>query len=81
VVVDVTGHRKAVYFEAGFAKGLGLPIIWTCRESEFKDKDKRTFDTEHFPHILWDEPTALREKLANRIKASIGMGSLELQSK
>ena len=33
VVADFTGHRGGVYFEAGFALGLGLPVIWTCRRT------------------------------------------------
>lgn len=32
LVADFTGHRGGVYFEAGYALGLGLPVIWTCRE-------------------------------------------------
>jgi hypothetical protein len=75
VVADVTGHREGVYFEAGFAKGLGIPVIWTCRQKDFRDR--RAFDTEHYNHILWSEPGDLRTKLANRIKASIGMASTQ----
>jgi hypothetical protein len=33
VVVDATGNRPNAYFEAGFAMGLGVPVIWTCNES------------------------------------------------
>jgi hypothetical protein len=28
VVADFTGHRGGVYFEAGYAMGLGIPVIW-----------------------------------------------------
>ena len=31
VVANFTGGRGGVYFEAGFARGLGLDVIWTCR--------------------------------------------------
>jgi hypothetical protein len=31
VVADYTGQRNGVYFEAGFALGLGLTVIPTCR--------------------------------------------------
>ncbi|WP_022669161.1 hypothetical protein [Desulfospira joergensenii] len=31
MVCDLTGYRGGVYFEAGFAYGLGLPVIYTCR--------------------------------------------------
>jgi hypothetical protein len=30
IVADFTGHRNGVYFEAGFARGLGIPMIPTC---------------------------------------------------
>ena len=26
LIADVTGHRAGVYFEAGYAMGLGLPV-------------------------------------------------------
>jgi nucleoside 2-deoxyribosyltransferase len=32
MVCDLTGYRGGVYFEAGFAYGLGLEVIYTCRE-------------------------------------------------
>ena len=35
LVADFTGQRGGVYFEAGFAYGLGIPVIWTCHESWF----------------------------------------------
>ncbi len=38
MVCDLTGYRGGVYFEAGFAKGLGIPVIYTCRK-DWIDKD------------------------------------------
>ena len=73
VVADVTGQRNGVYFEAGFAVGLGIPVIWSTHKDEL-DKKKIHFDTEHFNHIVWTSPAELRSKLANRIKAIIGAG-------
>ena len=32
MVCDLTGYRGGVYFEAGFAYGLGMPVIYTCRK-------------------------------------------------
>ena len=32
VVADFTGHRGGVYFEAGFALGMGLPVIMVLSE-------------------------------------------------
>ncbi|MFC1955968.1 hypothetical protein ACFLWZ_05535 [Chloroflexota bacterium] len=42
LVADFTGHRGGVYFEAGFAMGLGIPVVWTCKKD---DVDNAHFDT------------------------------------
>ena len=68
LVADFTLQRAGVYFEAGFAMGLGRPVIWTCREDDFVNTH---FDTRQYNHIVWDTPEDLREKLTNRIKATI----------
>lgn len=47
MVCDLTGYRGGVYFEAGFAYGLGLDVIYTCREDWTKEealKDKEGHD-------------------------------------
>jgi nucleoside 2-deoxyribosyltransferase len=38
IVCDLTGYRGGVYFEAGFAYGLGLEVIYTCREDWCKEE-------------------------------------------
>ncbi|UAT29522.1 nucleoside 2-deoxyribosyltransferase [Bacillus badius] len=68
VIADFTGHRGGVYFEAGFAMGLGKSVIWTCREDDLEDLH---FDTRQYSHIVWKDPDDLREKLINRIRATI----------
>ena len=35
VIADFTGNRGGVYFEAGFAYGLNIPVIYTCRKDWF----------------------------------------------
>lgn len=37
VVADFTGHRGGVYFEAGYALGIGLPVFWTCKKIDMSD--------------------------------------------
>jgi len=34
LVADFTDNRGGVYFEAGFAMGLSIPVIWMCRASD-----------------------------------------------
>ncbi len=75
LVADMTGHRGGVYFEAGFALGLGLPVIWICREDELAGVH---FDNRQYNFILW-QPDALDElerRLKNRIEATLGHGPL-----
>ena len=64
--------RGGVYFEAGFAMGLGIPVIWCCREDCINEVH---FDTRQFAHILWSSPADLRKNLYNRIAAVIGIRS------
>lgn len=68
LIADFTGQRGGVYFEAGFAMGLGIPVIYTCRES---DIDSCHFDTRQYNHITWNNPDELKTKLINRIRATI----------
>lgn len=71
LIVDVTGQRQAVYFEAGYAMGMGLPVIWTCQESEIED-NKCCFDTRQYNHIAWKDAKDLHAQLNERILATIG---------
>ncbi len=41
MIADLTGYRGGVYYEAGFAEGLGIPVIYTCRKDWFDDKKKQ----------------------------------------
>ena len=76
VVADFTtmeecGARGGVYYEAGFAQGLDIPVIHTCRQDRMKAVH---FDTNHFNHITWKKPEDLREQLHRRIEATLGRG-------
>lgn len=68
LVADFTGQKQNVYFEAGFALGLGRNVIWTCRRGEVT---RLHFDTRQYNHVLWDEPADLRENLQARIEATL----------
>ena len=69
LVADVTGQRQGVYFEAGYAMGLGLPVIWTVHCDEI---EKVHFDTRQYRHILWQDPADLKDQLADTVAAVIG---------
>jgi hypothetical protein len=61
--------RGGVYYEAGYAKGLGLEVIFSCRKNALNSLH---FDTRQFSHILWETAEELREKLYYRIDATVG---------
>lgn len=54
IVADLSHDSNGAYFEAGFAEGLGLPVIYTCEAQKFADK-KTHFDTNHMHTIPWNE--------------------------
>ena len=75
LVADFThgdeGARGGVYYEAGFAHGLGIPVIFTCRSDVI---DEIHFDTRQYAHIVWNTTGELRDSLRDRILARIGEG-------
>ena len=71
---DIYEARGGVYFETGFALGLRIPVIWTCREDMISHVH---FDTRQFNHIVWKDADDLCTRLLNRIGAVIGDGPLK----
>jgi len=69
VVADVTFVSPGVYFEAGYALGIGRQVIWTCRED--REKTDMHFDTRQYNHILWKSGDDLAEQLYHRIVATV----------
>lgn len=50
VIVDLTHDNSGAYWEAGYAEGLGKPVIYICERSKF---DETHFDTNHCTTVLW----------------------------
>jgi len=69
VIADFTEQRPNVYFEAGFAVGLGIPVIYCCDKDDFDANSH--FDVNHYPHILYNSPEELRKGLVDKIRAWI----------
>lgn len=72
-----TGARGGVYYEAGFAHGHDIPVIFTCREDVI---GKVHFDTRQYNHIPWKTLDDLRQRLVQRISATIGDGPFKAKS-
>jgi hypothetical protein len=71
VVADFSGARGGVYYEAGFAHGLNMPVIFTCHADEMSNLH---FDTRQYNHIAWKSVDELKDQLSKRISATVGDG-------
>ncbi len=70
LIADYTGNRPNVYFEAGYAKGLGIPVIMLISKSDFEDKDKKPhFDIAQYNFIIYDGLDDLKQHLRQRLRA------------
>jgi hypothetical protein len=85
----INGVRGGVYWEAGFAYGMGKPVILTCENTD-EAKNRRHFDVEQYKTIFWtsDELNTeigdifrpipkpnFAQLLAIKILATVGKGS------
>lgn len=74
LVADLTHANNGAYWEAGFAEGLGRPVIYTCRKDVFEDpKTKPHFDANHYLTVVWDpaDPSAAAEQLKTVIRVTL----------
>ena len=70
VVADVTGNNAGAYYEAGFAQGLGVPVIWAVDEIIAKDEPMH-FDVRQYNTVFYKSVEDLKEKLTVRIARTI----------
>ena len=70
---NVDNARGSVYYEAGFAHGLNIPVIFTCRSDLLEYVH---FDVNHYPTITWKRPEDIRKPLRNLIATVIGDASV-----
>jgi hypothetical protein len=72
LIADLTHENAGAYWEAGFAEGLGKPVIYTCEKKKFEEK-KTHFDTNHHTTVIWDkdELESTARNLKNTIRATL----------
>jgi nucleoside 2-deoxyribosyltransferase len=66
MVADFTDQRNSVYFEAGFARGLGIPVVSTCKAGQL---DQLAFNTRQYKHLEWTDAADLRVQLTDHLRA------------
>jgi hypothetical protein len=70
LIADLTHDNLGAYWEAGYAEGLGKPVIYTCEKTKFENPDSKPhFDTNHHLTIPWDSNNL--QEAANQLKATI----------
>lgn len=79
VIAELTYHNRGVYFESGYARGLGKNVFHIVREgftsTERKDDSsgKRIhFDIAQVLFKVWKQPDDLREGLEEWMHATVG---------
>ena len=76
VIVDLTHDNNGAYWEAGYAEGLGKPVIYICEQGKF-DSESTHFDTNHCTTVPWslDEPEEFKKRMIATLRQSLGLDS------
>lgn len=78
VAADLTGNRGGVYYEAGFASGLNIPVFFLSREEQLDptNGNRIHFDVAHKYVLPWKESDlgVLSQRLKDQIEALLGHG-------
>ncbi len=71
VLADLTHGNPGAYWEAGYAEGLGKPVVYICKKTVFEDKGTH-FDTNHCTTIPWssDDPRGFCRRLIATLRRS-----------
>jgi len=72
LIADLTHENPGAYWEAGYAEGLGKPVIYTCELEKFNSQPTH-FDTNHHLTVFWDKksPEQAGDKLKDTIRATL----------
>jgi len=74
VIVDLTHDNFGAYWEAGYAEGLGKPVIYICESDKF-EKAKTHFDTNHCTTVVWDtkDPEQFKQQIVATLRRSLNL--------
>ena len=75
VIADLTHDNNGAYWEAGYAEGLGKPVIYICEKEKFERDDGTHFDTNHCTTVVWsksrDNDDNFRQELTATLRRSL----------
>ena len=70
VVADLTHERPNVYFELGYARGVGKTVVTCARENTAIH-----FDVKDWTYIPYNDSRSLEKKLIDRFKFELEKGA------
>ena len=76
VIAELTHDNPGAYWEAGYAEGLGKPVIYICKKEKF-DEISTHFDTNHCTTVFWsrDNDEVFQQELIATLRRSLDLRS------
>ena len=74
VIVDLTHDNSGAYWEAGYAEGLGKPVLYICEKTKFEEA-RTHFDTNHCTTVPWsrDDNEGFKQALIATLRRSLNL--------
>ena len=72
VIADLTHDNHGAYWEAGYAEGLGKPVVYICERTKFDEKGTH-FDANHCTTVFWskDDQKGFGKELVATLRRSL----------
>ena len=76
VIAELTHDNPGAYWEAGYAEGLGKPVIYICKKAKFDERGTH-FDTNHCTTVFWsrDNDKGFQQELIATLRRSLDLRS------
>ena len=69
IIADLSHDNLGAYWEAGYAEGLGKPVLYICHDDKF-EISRTHFDTAHSTTVTWGGKVS-NEVFARNLKATL----------
>lgn len=74
LICDLTHGNQGAYWEAGYAEGLGIPVLYICSKTAFNSKTtKPHFDVNHQEIFTWADEESSIADFKEQLKAKIAL--------